>query len=119
MSAGRYGNQPLNQSAELLERPLRRVQQLTAELDGQRLWLRGRLHTSRAKGEWPEPARHRGACRPAWHTGRYVTVCSSRQAQCDRLVQRSDEQRQMSSVVEGEIDRDLIYVEMTRLCSST
>ena len=56
MAAGRYGRQPMNQSAELLERPLRRVQELTAALDGQRLWVRGRLHTSRAKGGcWRRP----------------------------------------------------------------
>ncbi|XP_037088967.1 aspartate--tRNA ligase, cytoplasmic-like [Pollicipes pollicipes] len=51
VSAGRYGQPAMNQSAEHLDRQLARVQQLTAERDGQRLWVRGRLHTSRAKGK--------------------------------------------------------------------
>ncbi|KAF0292280.1 Aspartate--tRNA ligase, cytoplasmic [Amphibalanus amphitrite] len=39
VSSGRYGRQPMNQSAELLERPLHRVQELTAAQDGKQCFF--------------------------------------------------------------------------------
>jgi len=51
VSEGHYGRPPLLQSAEHVDRQLTRVQQLTVEQDGESVWVRGRLHTSRAKGK--------------------------------------------------------------------
>ena len=48
-SKDRYGNLPLIQSTEKPERSMLKVQDLTA--GDVKVWLRGRLHTSRSKGE--------------------------------------------------------------------
>lgn len=50
-SAGMYGPAPLNQSQTRLDRKVHRVSQLDASLIDQKVWIRGRLHTSRAKGK--------------------------------------------------------------------
>ncbi|KPP71402.1 Aspartyl-tRNA synthetase, cytoplasmic-like [Scleropages formosus] len=47
----RYGVPPMLQSQARLDRVLVRVQDLTAEKAGQLLWVRARIHTSRAKGK--------------------------------------------------------------------
>lgn len=47
----RYGLSPLVQSQHKLDRVLVRVQDLTPEKTDQLLWLRARIHTSRAKGK--------------------------------------------------------------------
>ncbi|KAK1166046.1 aspartate--tRNA ligase, cytoplasmic-like isoform X1 [Acipenser oxyrinchus oxyrinchus] len=47
----RYGLSPLVQSQHKLDRVLVRVQDLTTEKTDQLLWLRARIHTSRAKGK--------------------------------------------------------------------
>ncbi|XP_033870709.1 aspartate--tRNA ligase, cytoplasmic [Acipenser ruthenus] len=47
----RYGLSPLVQSQQKLDRVLVRVQDLTPEKTDQLLWLRARIHTSRAKGK--------------------------------------------------------------------
>ncbi|XP_041120170.1 aspartate--tRNA ligase, cytoplasmic isoform X1 [Polyodon spathula] len=47
----RYGLSPLVQSQQKLDRLLLRVQDLTPEKADQLLWLRARIHTSRAKGK--------------------------------------------------------------------
>ncbi|XP_050404262.1 aspartate--tRNA ligase, cytoplasmic [Patella vulgata] len=46
-----YGNFPLIQSASKVDRKLQKVSQLTPELSNQKIWVRGRLHTSRSKGK--------------------------------------------------------------------
>ena len=50
-AAGRYGNMPLMQSQSKPDRSLVKVASLTPALAGQKVWVRGRLHTSRSKGE--------------------------------------------------------------------
>lgn len=50
-SVGRYGVLPLNQSQERLERRLYKVNELLPPLAGEKVWVRGRLHTCRAKGK--------------------------------------------------------------------
>ncbi|XP_006006252.1 aspartate--tRNA ligase, cytoplasmic [Latimeria chalumnae] len=47
----RYGVNPLIQSQEKLDRNLLRIQQLTKEKADQVVWVRARVHTSRAKGK--------------------------------------------------------------------
>ncbi|ESO94292.1 hypothetical protein LOTGIDRAFT_118845 [Lottia gigantea] len=46
-----YGNLPLIQSASKSARRLQKISTLTTDLAGQKVWLRGRLHTSRSKGK--------------------------------------------------------------------
>lgn len=50
-SAGFYGNAPLNQSQEKLDRSVVRVGNVGLNVVDQKIWVRGRLHTSRAKGK--------------------------------------------------------------------
>ncbi|BFZ22625.1 hypothetical protein BsWGS_25664 [Bradybaena similaris] len=50
-SKGHYGNLPLNQSQERLQRRLYKVCELEPSLAGQSVWVRGRLHTCRSKGK--------------------------------------------------------------------
>lgn len=51
MSVGNYGDAGLVQSKEKhAERKFTDIKNLTPELEKQSVWLRGRLHTSRAKG---------------------------------------------------------------------
>jgi len=50
-SAGSYGNAPLNQSQEKLERAVLRIGDLNSTIVDKKVWVRGRLHTSRAKGK--------------------------------------------------------------------
>ena len=51
MSAGLYGAMPLIQSANKLDRTLVRINELDLSKTDQKVWLRGRLHTSRSKGK--------------------------------------------------------------------
>ncbi|PVD36066.1 hypothetical protein C0Q70_03036 [Pomacea canaliculata] len=51
VAEGRYGNLPLNQSREKVQRYICKVCELTSELKDKRVWIRARLHTSRAKGK--------------------------------------------------------------------
>ena len=46
-----YGNAPLNQSQEKLNKKVYKVSELGSNLIDQKVWVRGRLHTSRAKGK--------------------------------------------------------------------
>ena len=50
-SAGFYGSAPLNQSQEKIERQVLRVGEVGAAVADKKVWVRGRLHTSRAKGK--------------------------------------------------------------------
>uniref|UniRef100_A0A0P6E3P8 Aspartate--tRNA ligase, cytoplasmic n=1 Tax=Daphnia magna TaxID=35525 RepID=A0A0P6E3P8_9CRUS len=50
-SAGCYGNAVMNQSQEKLERSIIRVEDIGLSLIESKIWSRGRLHTSRAKGK--------------------------------------------------------------------
>lgn len=50
-ASGCYGNMKMIQSTEKLDRSLVPVQSLGADRGDQVVWLRGRLHTSRAKGK--------------------------------------------------------------------
>ena len=50
-SKGMYGVLPLNQSQERVTRRLHRVNELLPDLATQTVWIRGRLHTCRSKGE--------------------------------------------------------------------
>lgn len=50
-SAGSYGNAGLNQSQEKLVRSVVRVGDIGLPLLNQKIWVQGRLHTSRAKGK--------------------------------------------------------------------
>ena len=52
VAEGHYGNLPLNQSQEKIERKIHKICELTPDLAGQKVWVRARLHTSRAKGRW-------------------------------------------------------------------
>jgi len=47
---GRYGVMPMIQSKEKVDRTIVRVGDLTAARAGETVWVRGRLHTSRAVG---------------------------------------------------------------------
>ncbi|XP_070175500.1 aspartate--tRNA ligase, cytoplasmic-like isoform X2 [Littorina saxatilis] len=51
VAEGRYGNLPLNQSQEKIERKIYKVCELTPDLADKKVWVRARLHTSRAKGK--------------------------------------------------------------------
>lgn len=52
VSVGRYGNMPIIQSTERHgDRKLAYVKDVNQKLSEQKVWLRGRLHTSRAKGK--------------------------------------------------------------------
>lgn len=50
-SKGKYGKMEMLQSSERIDRKLAKVRDLTRELSGQCIWIRGRLHTSRSKGK--------------------------------------------------------------------
>lgn len=50
-SSGSYGNVIMNQSQEKLERSVLRVGDLGTSVIDKKVWARGRLHTSRAKGK--------------------------------------------------------------------
>ncbi|XP_049844446.1 aspartate--tRNA ligase, cytoplasmic [Schistocerca gregaria] len=49
--AGKYGQPPMIQSAEKTQRNFVHVKDIKDEIAGQCVWVRGRLHTSRAKGK--------------------------------------------------------------------
>ena len=49
-SADQYGLMPLIQSAVVIKRDFVDVKQLEPSLADSTVWIRGRLHTSRAKG---------------------------------------------------------------------
>lgn len=51
ISEGRYGVNKMNQSREKLNRTLVDIGSLTASMADKEVWVRARLHTSRAKGE--------------------------------------------------------------------
>lgn len=51
VSEGCYGKCAMNQSRERLSRALVDVAALGTKLDGQDMWVRARVHTSRAKGK--------------------------------------------------------------------
>lgn len=52
VSVGCYGLMNMIQSTEKLEdRKFKAIKDLNKELEDQIIWLRGRLHTSRAKGK--------------------------------------------------------------------
>ncbi|KDR12536.1 aspartate--tRNA ligase, cytoplasmic [Zootermopsis nevadensis] len=50
-STGRYGQHPMVQSADIIKREFVHVRQLESNLAETTVWVRGRLHTSRAKGK--------------------------------------------------------------------
>ncbi|KAH9524320.1 hypothetical protein Btru_054146 [Bulinus truncatus] len=50
-SKGQYGVLPLNQSQEKIQRRLYKVSELVPGIAGQKIWVRGRLHTCRSKGK--------------------------------------------------------------------
>ena len=54
VSEGRYGVTKMNQSREKLSRTLVDLGSLTASMADKDVWVRARLHASRAKGEWGE-----------------------------------------------------------------
>ena len=54
VSEGRYGVTKMNQSREKLNRTLVDLGSLTASMADKDVWVRARLHASRAKGEWGE-----------------------------------------------------------------
>ena len=66
VSEGRYGNLPLNQSQEKIQRKIYKICELTPDLADKKVWVRARLHTSRAKGWYlksvnsPYPSRRTG-----------------------------------------------------------
>ena len=49
-AAGCYGVMPMIQSKEKVDRTIMRIGDLTAARAGEKVWVRGRLHTSRAVG---------------------------------------------------------------------
>uniref|UniRef100_A0A1I7VKB6 Aspartate--tRNA ligase, cytoplasmic n=2 Tax=Loa loa TaxID=7209 RepID=A0A1I7VKB6_LOALO len=51
VSEGRYGTYGIIQSAERRELDFTDVKDVLASLEGQEIWIRGRLHTSRIKGK--------------------------------------------------------------------
>ncbi len=52
-SKDRYGNMPIIKSTEKPDRKLLNVKDISADLHEKKIWVRGRLHTSRSKGGWP------------------------------------------------------------------
>lgn len=53
VSVGSYGQINMIQSREKFEdRNFKAIKDLNKELEDQTVWLRGRLHTSRAKGKY-------------------------------------------------------------------
>ena len=50
VSKGFYGNLPLIQSAEKIDRTVLDVKELIPNLKNKKVWVRARLQTSRAKG---------------------------------------------------------------------
>ena len=50
-SVGFYGNAGMNQSQEKIERSVVRVGDIGSTVVDKKIWARGRLHTSRAKGK--------------------------------------------------------------------
>ena len=50
-AAGCYGVMPMIQSKEKVDRTIVRVGDVTAARAGEKVWVRGRLHTSRAVGK--------------------------------------------------------------------
>lgn len=50
-SVGKYGQIPMIQSAEIIKREFFHVKQLEPDFADTTVWVRGRLHTSRAKGK--------------------------------------------------------------------
>ena len=50
VAEGRYGDLPLIQSAERIERRIYDLKELTKDLAEQKIWVRARLQTSRSKG---------------------------------------------------------------------
>ena len=53
ISAGKYGNAKMNQSRDKPDiRLIENFAILTEKLDSQMVWVRARLHTSRAKGKF-------------------------------------------------------------------
>lgn len=50
-SEGHYGKMAMLQSSEKISRELARVKDLSSSIAGSRIWIRGRLHTSRSKGK--------------------------------------------------------------------
>lgn len=51
VSEGCYGNLPLIQSRERIDRKILALKELTADLADQKVWVRARLQTSRSKGK--------------------------------------------------------------------
>ena len=51
ISSGKYGNAPMNQSKHVPSYKFIDVSILSTKLKGQDVWVRARLHTSRAKGK--------------------------------------------------------------------
>lgn len=51
VAEGCYGNLPLNQSQQKIERKIYKLCELTPDLADKKVWVRARLHTSRAKGK--------------------------------------------------------------------
>lgn len=51
VAQGKYGNLPMNQSRDKPKRTLVDIAILGTKLAGQSVWVRARLHTSRAKGK--------------------------------------------------------------------
>lgn len=47
-----YGKLPMMQSQEKVSRQLQHVKTLEQDLGEEKVWVRGRLHTSRAKGNY-------------------------------------------------------------------
>ena len=50
VSVGKYGKLPMNMSREKLNRQFIDIGILNPKLNSQNVWIRARLHTSRAKG---------------------------------------------------------------------
>ncbi|ELT90819.1 hypothetical protein CAPTEDRAFT_148058 [Capitella teleta] len=48
---GCYGNLPMIQSREKVDRELKPIAAVDQSMDGQKIWVRGRLHTSRGAGK--------------------------------------------------------------------
>ena len=51
VSQGCYGNLPLIQSQERIDRKILALKELTADLADKKVWVRARLQTSRSKGK--------------------------------------------------------------------
>lgn len=47
-----YGNMKMIQSVEKLERDLLNIKDINGGLDGEKVWVRGRFHTSRGVGKF-------------------------------------------------------------------